>query len=419
MNLSKQHLFLAVTLYLILLTIYFQYAHKLLFSNSVRSYTKNQVYSDKMINDTEGSNSLNLITFKPQTTNTVSKPINIAMVAEGSVYVRKALTVIKSTVLFTDSRINFYIFSLDGSSGRLVTSEINLWPKAITRKFTVISHILNCTKWNSHFEKINRFEKFSPKVCMFLTLHEDLINLTKVIVLDADVLVLSDINNLWEKFSYFNESHTMGMALAGTRYVNNNRFPVYDKYGVNSGVVLVDLITSRLQKYSQNLTNNINTRYKMLYIHGDQDLSNLYFAEYPQFMFNLPCDWNFRKSFDNCSKHKLEELQCPEAWKYGIKILHMTGFTTLFTQGMYSILYKAIQNTELLYPVKTNWVRVVQQFVSLRKRKCGEDDGKFLLGSFYKSLNNVYLTSNYISISLIKHRFTNLTTFFQTDSNLF
>lgn len=313
--------------------------------------------------------------------------IDIAMVAQGEHYVQSALTLLKSIVLFTSVNVNFNIYAFDNSPKPLINN-ITQWPYWVKQKFTIMQYLLNCTKWKSEFDNFEKFQQFAPKVCLYLTLHKNS-TLKKVLILDADLIVITDLLKLWKVFNSFNASHTMAMALGGRRYYilrehNRLRQPIYGKYGLNSGVVLIDLEMSRSVKYAENLTYNINTRRNTISKHGDQDLSNMFFGEYPQYLYYLSCDWNVRLPFDNCSREFEKELHCKEMWENGISIIHSTAHEKLVRKGIYGVFHQALESYDIYNPTNTSWFSVESLFLQRRFQHCG-DHGASLVKAFHKS----------------------------------
>ncbi|KAH8042807.1 hypothetical protein HPB51_025859 [Rhipicephalus microplus] len=123
-----------------------------------------------------------------------------------------------------------------------------------------------------------------------------------VIYVDADVLFLSPIEELWKYFATMNSSHLAALAPESEDYATNwyrrfARHPFYQPLGVNSGVMLMNLTRMRefgwekrlgplLQKYSRDIS------------WGDQDLLNILFSAHPERLLLFPCRWNYRT--DHC-----------------------------------------------------------------------------------------------------------------------
>ncbi|KAL3203206.1 hypothetical protein MRX96_041999 [Rhipicephalus microplus] len=123
-----------------------------------------------------------------------------------------------------------------------------------------------------------------------------------VIYVDADVLFLSPIEELWKHFATMNSSHLAALAPESEDYATNwyrrfARHPFYQPLGVNSGVMLMNLTRMRefgwekrlgplLQKYSRDIS------------WGDQDLLNILFSAHPERLLLFPCRWNYRT--DHC-----------------------------------------------------------------------------------------------------------------------
>eukprot|EP00111_Clytia_hemisphaerica_P010414 TCONS_00030432-protein len=138
------------------------------------------------------------------------------------------------------------------------------------------------------------------------------VTVDKVIAFDIDILILDDIQNLWDYFGNFSNDHLMALA--------NEQQPVYyhltntyreesfdtivgkpkphGKPGLNGGVKLFNLESMRTNKvYNSLLDNpsklvNLADKYSFRGHLGDQDFYTLLSFEYPEWVLELPCSWN-------------------------------------------------------------------------------------------------------------------------------
>mmetsp|Transcript_54137 Transcript_54137/g.171791 ORF Transcript_54137/g.171791 Transcript_54137/m.171791 type:complete len:350 (-) Transcript_54137:93-1142(-) len=162
---------------------------------------------------------------------------------------------------------------------------------------------------------------------IFLPDRYDMAGLDAVLYLDSDVVVLEDIQNLWDMFDLFHEQQLVGMAEEAveneshyTKWYSNKKScktcrRFFGKFGLNSGVMLMNLTRIRNSNFHSEILNSLKVfsraspfkRYsgKSRMIHrefvGDQDAYNQVLFYYPRYVFVLPCKWN-KRSDDYCRK---------------------------------------------------------------------------------------------------------------------
>ncbi|GFR59440.1 xyloside xylosyltransferase 1-like [Elysia marginata] len=136
-------------------------------------------------------------------------------------------------------------------------------------------------------------------------------NISKLIMLDVDLVFKSDIAGLLSLFDKFSSDQMIGIAREN-QPVYRHVFHDYRKNnpgakigepppdgitGVNSGVLLLDLDKLRcsdaynsmfLPSYVPNLVN----KYSIMANLGDQDFYTLIQLEQPELLYLLPCGWN-------------------------------------------------------------------------------------------------------------------------------
>lgn len=136
--------------------------------------------------------------------------------------------------------------------------------------------------------------------------------LKKVIIVDADVKFLDDIQNLYRYFDEFPSEAIIGIAreqqpvyrhvLYEYRRLNINTSvgepPPKGEPGFNSGVLLMDLEKMRRSKLYNDVLNDANIIFNLINKYrfkghlGDQDFYTLISFEYPYLFYTLPCTWN-------------------------------------------------------------------------------------------------------------------------------
>lgn len=163
-----------------------------------------------------------------------------------------------------------------------------------------------------------------------------------VIYVDSDTLFLSSPHQLSKHFRSFNSSQIAGLAYesenvnTGWYSRNFSRHPYYGKYGVNSGVMLMNLERMRQLKWEQKML-PIYQKYNLKLVFGDQDLINIYFAFHPEQLYILPCEFNYRP--DHCMYMSF----CPA--DSGIQLIHGNRgyFHKPEDQPVFSQIYDTIQ----------------------------------------------------------------------------
>ncbi|KAH8861374.1 LARGE xylosyl- and glucuronyltransferase 2 [Schistosoma japonicum] len=119
----------------------------------------------------------------------------------------------------------------------------------------------------------------------------------KVIHLDVDLLVNSDLLELWTHFDLFNSSQMIGLVANQSpwylRKTNRIVWPAWGP-GYNTGVMLLDLVRLREFHWSEHWYRT--TKSALLYIPyamlADQDIINTALVEIPSIIYELPCEWN-------------------------------------------------------------------------------------------------------------------------------
>jgi UDP-xylose:glucoside alpha-1,3-xylosyltransferase len=151
----------------------------------------------------------------------------------------------------------------------------------------------------------------------------------KLLYLDSDILFLSNVNDIWKHFSLMNASQALAMAPDGCQgyTLKSNKVPHYGYQGLNSGVLLMNLAQMRHMDFSNEMR-MIYDGFKDRIRYVDQDILNIYFHYHPQFLYLLPCEFNF--GYPYC--YNSDACRCKNAEKFGISLLH--GFSNMFAPKM-------------------------------------------------------------------------------------
>lgn len=147
-------------------------------------------------------------------------------------------------------------------------------------------------------------------------------NVEKIIVYDTDVVVLSDISELWRYFDRFIRMQAIGMAEESQLWYQKNDIEIWPAVGsgYNGGLILYDLKKLRSLNWTllwKNETKLVLAVKKQAYL-AEQDILNNFIKNNPDFFFILPCNWNVQ--FDK----RTMVGSCYKKYKSKIKGLHTT-----------------------------------------------------------------------------------------------
>lgn len=124
-----------------------------------------------------------------------------------------------------------------------------------------------------------------------------------LLYIDTDVLFLAPVEQLWSStFGRMNSTQLLGMSNEGEDAATNwyHRFaahPYYGRYGLNSGVMFMNL--TRMRRFGWNA--RIEPAYRThrdAIVWGDQDIINIIVHDHPDRLLPTPCTYNFRP--DHC-----------------------------------------------------------------------------------------------------------------------
>lgn len=126
-----------------------------------------------------------------------------------------------------------------------------------------------------------------------LALSEMLPNLTKIMVLDLDIIIQEDLALLWD---HFYDPSTEKKLIHATWESHDDvdvKLPVWPRTGFNSGVMLMNLQNMRERNItSEMFLEGLAPESKLLA--GDQAFFNQWFANHTSDINIFPCKWNKR-----------------------------------------------------------------------------------------------------------------------------
>ena len=192
--------------------------------------------------------------------------------------------------------------------------------------------------WRSLFKQCASQRLFLPAI---------LIDYDSIIYLDTDVLVFTPITQIWSFFNQMNQTQLAAATYESEDYSSNwyyrfARHPYYPPYGLNSGVMLMNLTRMRKFGWTERLPSILN-EYRSKIVWGDQDIINIIFSKNIDRIFVMDCSWNYRP--DHC----VYSQTCRSAKQNGIQILHGNrgSFVQPDKQPIFKMIFQLIEQFNL------------------------------------------------------------------------
>ena len=223
--------------------------------------------------------------------------VHIAFVVAGTKAVRDFTAVMKSLLFHRHSPLHFHFIS-DDVAQSILRVLLETWDLPLLNyTFYSTNTIEPSVSWipNAHYSGIFGLMK--------LTL-PSLLAINKVIVMDIDVTVVSDVYDLWKLFSeIIDRGRLIGLVenqsdwYLGTIWKDHNPWPAVGK-GFNTGVMLMNLEAMRKSDWSKmwqtiaTITLSVH-EYTAL---ADQDIINTVIKWHPDIVHELSCTWNVQLS---------------------------------------------------------------------------------------------------------------------------
>ncbi|XP_067653238.1 glucoside xylosyltransferase 2-like [Haliotis asinina] len=283
---------------------------------------------------------------------------------------------VKSVLLFS-RHVTFHVFS-DTPSQQPLCDHIKSLPEIYRKQFKF--HVYNATfplgsyEWRNMFLPCSSQRLFLPYIIP---------NVTRLIYVDTDVIFLSPVDNLWGQFDHFNKSHIAALVqesedITYDWYKRIAKTPYYGKLGLNSGVMLMDLVRLREHQWLEKIINYFKEYLPKLLL-GDQDLINIYFYFEPEKVYVCSCEWNYRSH--HC-QYPTPRSRCPPALKDGAHILHGAGqrFQGLKYPALKAV-YTAFQSHRLGLDTKADLLRSIKTRLKGARSSCGS-----MPEAFYKRI---------------------------------
>ena len=306
--------------------------------------------------------------------------MHLVVVACGEL-LEQPLVMMKSAVLFSRNFLNIHVFADDHLQPQF-KSALEAWPENLQTKFKLHIHDItypkqNAAEWRKLFKTCATQRLFLPDVMP---------DVDSVIYVDADILFLRPIDDLWNLFKKFNSTHISALAPEHedahvSWYKRFARHPYYPPLGVNSGVMPMNLTRMREAKWLEYIVPYFH-KYRYNTTWGDQDLINIFFHFFPEKLKIFPCDLNYRQ--DHCMYMHV----CKRAEDLGVSILHgARGVYQNEKEMAFRAVYEALRDYQFGTDMKTNLLSKMRENISKHEdTNCGKV-GWVLTKQLEKQLN--------------------------------
>ncbi|KAM7307441.1 glucoside xylosyltransferase 1, partial [Ixodes scapularis] len=215
---------------------------------------------------------------------------------------------LKSAIAFSRAPLRLILYA-DVENIKRLQERIIQWPASVFTRITYDLRLVTFPK--EDFKKWKQL--FKPCSTQRLFLPDILPNEDVVLYVDADTLFLHPVEDLLEAFEKMNERHLMALAHesedeATSWYHQHGKTPYIPPFGVNAGVMLINLTRMRNFGWVSRMGSLLD-EYEDRLILGDQDLVNILFSVHPDRLFRMTCRWNYRP--DTCTFHASCSGQTP------------------------------------------------------------------------------------------------------------
>ncbi|XP_067946064.1 glucoside xylosyltransferase 2-like [Watersipora subatra] len=227
----------------------------------------------------------------------------------------ETVVAVKAIMVTSSPNVFIHVFTEDELMASF-HSDFASWPNEIRSKFKY--RLYRITYPPDRFQEWKKLFKTCATQRLFIpTL---LAEVDSILYIDTDILLMRPVQDVWDHFKHFNSSQLAAVApeheSASAGWYNRfARHPYYGRLGINSGVMLMNMTRIRAFTWLEHM-NDYLTRYKYNITWGDQDLLNILFHHYPEFVYIYECNWNYRP--DHCMYMSV----CKVAEQDGISVLH-------------------------------------------------------------------------------------------------
>lgn len=294
-----------------------------------------------------------------------SLAIHLAVVACGD-RLEETIVMIKSAVLLTETPIHVHIFA-DDELRPIFHEKLEGWPTNVRRRLTHTVYPIqfpsnqNAEQWKKLFKLCASQRLFIPDI---------LRDLEVLLYVDTDVLFLRPLDDIWQFFAEFNSTQIAALAPeheepSASWYARFARHPYVPLYGVNSGVMLMNLTRMRNVNWTNHVTEYYQ-KHRFDITWGDQDLINIFFHYFPDMLYQYPCKWNYRP--DHC----MYMSNCRSAELDGVSVLH--GCRSTFhtdKQPVFKAIYQAVRDHQFESDLGELLGSIATNIKSAERSQCG------------------------------------------------
>ena len=230
--------------------------------------------------------------------------IHLSFVVRGFTSCRKVHTVIKSILYYRKQPIHIHFVS-DKVGTYILKSLLTTWAvPQLFFSFYDLNEYSNSLEWLYDVNYANG--PGEVKLILNEILPPDL---DKVVVLNNDIVLNSDIGELWRLFSQFKENQVVGLVENQSKFYTHwldrstPNWPAIGQ-GYNTGVILFDMKGLNSMAWWQTWT---NVAMKRLRVHNkttlvEQDVLNAVIYDHPHLLFEVPCSWNIQVHEESLAK---------------------------------------------------------------------------------------------------------------------
>ena len=244
--------------------------------------------------------------------------IHIAVVAAGYKTCRDVVTLVKSLLFYRHNPIHFHFIS-DVTARHILGTLFSTWQlPAVRVSFYATEAAIANISWipNLHYSGVFGLMKLTLTSILPTTL-------SRVLVLDTDLMFAADAARLWQFFIAIRKRHKLFGVVEnqsdwylGRLWENHKPWPALGR-GFNTGVMMLDLQAMRKYRWEKvwlQVATEMLQLYKSTAL-ADQDIINAVIREHPDIHYMLPCAWNVQ-----LSEHSLSEYCYRTAEEF--KVIH-------------------------------------------------------------------------------------------------
>ncbi|XP_018021943.1 glucoside xylosyltransferase 2 isoform X1 [Hyalella azteca] len=203
------------------------------------------------------------------------------------IQIRQAKVLIKSAVALNSATIRFILLGNDDTVLPAIEEYVSHWPDLFRNRLQLSYRpVIMPEKWHL----MDFYEKC---VTEKLFLHWVLSDFDSVVYLDTDHVFMRPPDHLVEHFKNFDDTQVLGVAPVDGYYLQHSaRIPYYGRQGLSSALLLANLTRWRDLPFDWlPMVTSVAKVFKEGII-GDQDILNLVFSEFPDYIYDLSCDWS-------------------------------------------------------------------------------------------------------------------------------